>query len=366
VIEAIVPAGGERVVKLACGPAPAEEVAAVERLLDPFHGRDLLVRSPQDWQVVQRRSRADGEVFLTGRVRIPAETVEAHFAGKPPTGVLPDGWVPLALDPATRAFDLRVVLPAGGWYRLEVRARRGDEVVAESTVERFGIGEVFVGAGQSNSTNCGQFPTKQESGLVAAFDGERWVRADDPIPGVHDRSGRGSFWPAFGDAMAERLGVPIGVAPTGHGGTSVNAWQPGGELFAWMTRRVEQLGPGGFRALLWHQGESDVRMDSDEYFRKLRAVIRESRAQAGWEIPWFVAQVSYLNPEASRFDSTRDAQARLWSEGEALQGPDTDTLTGDARDHDGKGVHFSPQGLRAHGRLWADRVAPWVESRLAR
>ncbi|HLK58969.1 MAG TPA: hypothetical protein VKU00_20515, partial [Chthonomonadaceae bacterium] len=58
---------------------------------------------------------------------------------------------------------------------------------------------------------------------------------------------------------------------------------------------------------------------------------------------------------------TRDAQKKLWDTGIALEGPDTDTLTGDNRDFDGKGIHFSPKGLHAHGRLWADKVSVYLD-----
>ena len=180
--------------------------------------------------------------------------------------------------------------------------------------------------------------------MVASFSGTAWQLADDPQPGVADQSQGGSFWPAFGDAMYDRFGVPIGVAATGYGGTSVNQWQPDGDLFPWMMTRMYQLGPSGFRALLWHQGESDVEMPSDEYYDKLRHMILFSRADAGWYVPWFVAQASYHNPEKPSFESVRNAQARLWQEGIALEGPDTDTLTGDRRDLGGAGIHFSPKG----------------------
>ena len=116
-----------------------------------------------------------------------------------------------------------------------------------------------------------------------------------------------------------------------------------------------------FSALLWHQGESDVEMPSDEYYEKLRNIILSSRSQAGWYIPWFVAQASYHNPEKPRFDSVRNAQSKLWKEGIALQGPDTDTLTGDRRDLGGAGIHFSPKGLFEHGQLWTESVANYLD-----
>jgi len=258
-------------------------------------------------------------------------------------------------------------IPAGGWYSLEIRARKEGEIVATEQDDRFGVGEVFVGAGQSNSTNYGEFKTSQKSGMVSSFSGTHWQLADDPQPGVADSSQGGSFWPTFGDEMYEKYGVPIGVATTGYGGTSVNQWQPDGGLFRdWMMTRIHQLGPTGFRALLWHQGESDVQMPADEYYSKLRNVILSSRTQAGWEFPWFVAQASYHNPEKPQFDNIRQAQEKLWDDAVALAGPDTDTLTGDHRDLDGKGIHLSPKGLKSHGKMWVECVGVYLDEVLSK
>ena len=319
---------------------------------------ELVVLSPREYQVVQRRTKAAGDVLLSGRLGVGCDKVRVTMSGKAVSGPWSKTY-PVDVVGKTGAFFARVGVPAGGWYTARFEAMEGDKAVAKAEVAHFGVGEVFVGAGQSNSTNCGQERTQQTSGMVAAFSGRGWQLANDPIPGCHDTSRGGSFWPAFGDAMVVKFGVPIGVAPTGHGGTSVMLWQPGGELFGWMMERIEQLGPGGFRAVLWHQGESDVARTSDAYYEALKKVILASKEGAGWEFPWFVAQVSY-HPKQSHYDSTRTAQKRLWDDGVALAGPDTDALGPDYRDHEGRGIHFSPKGLKEHGRLWADKVAAYL------
>lgn len=325
---------------------------------------ELALLSPRPYQVVQRRSREEGHVLVSGRVAGDCERVEIRCEGHSSFGPLPSDWQPATYSPAAGAFSTLLPLPAGGWYALQARAFAGGVVVAEASAEPFGVGEVFATAGQSNSTNCGQFPIQQYSGMVASFGGTHWQIADDPQPGCHDGSGGGSPWPAFGDALYARYGVPIGIAATGHGGTSVNQWQPGDELFQWLMTRLWQLGPGGFRGLLWHQGESDVAMPSAEYVEKLTRVIRQSQADAGWAFPWFVAKVSYHNVENPRWESMRTAHQALWDAGLALPGPDTDDLVGDHRDFDGAGIHFSPKGLKAHGELWARDVGTYLDSTL--
>ena len=322
---------------------------------------EVTVLSPRNFQVFQRQTKLAGRIFLSGRVRPACDKVEARVMGKSVMGILPGAWQNVPFLPVTQGFSANLPTSAGGWYKVEVRALKAGQTVGQSSVENVGIGEVFVGAGQSNSTNSGEEHIQPTSGMVSAFSGTNWQIANDPQPGTHDRSGGGSFWPAFGDAMYQKYHVPIGVAVTGHGGTSVNQWQPEGELFHWMLTRIHQLGPNGFRAVLWHQGEADTFMTTDDYARRLTTVIQSSKQLAGWEFPWVVAQVSYRNPGQASFASTRDAQKRLWDTNIALEGPDTDTLTGDNRDTGGQGIHFSRKGLVAHGQLWADKVGVWLD-----
>ena len=326
----------------------------------------LTVLSPRPFQVSQRHCRETGRVLVSGRVDGACEQLQVRFSGASGFGELPQGWQTVAHCPRSGNFNATFDLPAGGWYALEAQALSAGQAVAAATVAQFGVGEVFATAGQSNSTNCGEFPIKQYSGMVSSFGGTHWQIADDPQPGCHDQTGGGSPWPAFGDALYAILGVPIGIAATGHGGTSVNQWLPEDELgvYPWMMTRLWQLGPQGFRAMLWHQGESDVMMPAQEYVDKLTRIIRLSQQEAGWAFHWCVAKVSYHNVENPRWESMRAAHQQLWDEGVAMPGPDTDTLVGDHRDFDGTGIHFSPKGLKAHGELWAELMAAYLERAL--
>jgi len=358
--------GESKQLRLRFGKATPKEDQELVQLNALPPDSPLTILSPRNHQVFQRNTANEGEILVSGRCSTEVDEIEFRVRGESKDGPLPEQWISMPPLSAISEFNATVPVPAGGWYSLEVRAKNEGKVVAEQRVEQFGVGEVFVGAGQSNSTNSGEFKTQQKSGMVASFSGSHWQIADDPQPGVADSSQGGSFWPAFGDALYEKYRVPIGVATTGYGGTSVNQWKADGHLFNWMMSRVHQLGPRGFRALLWHQGESDVQMSSDEYYEKLRNVIVSSRAKAGWEFPWFVAQATYHNPERLRFEGVRSAQQRLWTDAVALEGPDTDTLTGDHRDLKGLGIHFSPKGLKAHGEMWAELVGAHLDEALSK
>ena len=372
---------------LCFGLWPATRVHAAE----PLH-----LSVPRDLQVVQRH-RLDAGVIPIG--------------GEWPNGLDPQrpavlrgrlhrdgdgdgGWRDLPTSVSDGRFSSRLEAPAGGWYRVELQILVAGEVVATAAVERVGVGEVFVVAGQSNSANHGEERQKVQSGRVVAFDGEVWRMADDPQPGASGNGG--SFIPAFGDAMVQRFGVPVGVLACGLGGTSVREWLPrgatfpnpptvearvkrrpdgtwesDGEAYANLVRRLKQPGERGFRAVLWHQGESDANQADPTrtlrgalYREYLSRIIRDARRDIGWEVPWFVAQVSYHVPGDESSPDIREAQLSLVSDGLAWSGPDSDALGSAYREAGGKGVHFSGPGLREHGQRWAGKVAAWLEAEL--
>src|SRR6185312_14545915 len=131
------------------------------------------------------------------------------------------------------------------------------------------------------------------------------------------------------------------------------------------------LGPNGFRAVLWHQGESDVKQPAANeispaiYREYLQHVIETSRVSAGWRVPWFVAQVSYHSPEDQGTPELRDTQKSLVKDGMVLAGPNTDELGPEFREKNGKGIHFNARGLQKHGELWAQIVGDWLTQQMA-
>jgi hypothetical protein len=352
----------------------------------------LTISSPLEYQVFQRGTRLHGAILVRGSAlavtRVEAR-VEGTFIEKP----LPGRWQRLALDQTKKQFSGQLPVIAGGFYSVEIKATNNVGQPTFLTVRHVGVGEVFVIAGQSNSTNYGEVPQTIQTGMVSTFSGTEWSLANDPQPGVQDNSRKGSFIPSFGDALHRRYHVPIGIASVGHGSTSVRQWLPAdtpvhvmptmtryiktdtngtlvsdGTLFAGMMLRIHQLGDHGFRALLWHQGESDSHqpaehdIDAITYRSMTVTLIRASRKQAGWDFAWFVAQATYHTPDDPSCPPIREAQRSLWQADLVIEGPDTDTLTAPYRQNGGKGTHFNDAGLKAHGLLWADKVSQYLDT----
>ena len=260
----------------------------------------LTLDSPRDRQVFQRFNATTGHVTLAGT------------SDKPLRYRLTGDWQTLEPDATTHRFDARIETKAGGWYRLEVEAGE-----AKTTVEHVGVGEVFIVAGQSNAGNYGSEKLTLQSDRVSAFDGKNWTLANDPQPGAGGKNG--SFIPAFADAMVQRFDVPIGIVAVAQGGTSVREWLPkgikfkqntttgegvtkvgdefesNGALFEKLTAPMKTLGIHGFRAVLWHQGESDAgqaragypadrQISGAQYVEFMEQLIRRSRNVATWPV----------------------------------------------------------------------------------
>jgi hypothetical protein len=352
----------------------------------------VTLTSPLDFQVFQRQARCKGSIQIRGIARAHADRAEARVTGNSPCGTLSGKWKRLSLNAASGEFQGDLAAIPGGFYQVEIRLAASRKTTADVVVPHVGVGEVFVISGQSNATNYGEVPQKVQTGMVTSFSGTSWRIADDPQPGVQDNSSKGSFIPPFGDALFRKYGVPIGIASVGHGSTSVRQWLPQGErmqqiptmtkyvitepdgtlesdgtLFNGMMARIQQLGVHGFRALLWHQGESDAnqkpghQISPQEYEKMMELIIQESRKKAGWDFPWIVAEASYHTPDDPSSEPIRSAQRDLWSKGIALEGPDTDTLGPSYRQNGGTGVHFSDAGLKAHGLLWATKVEAYLD-----
>ena len=357
-----------------------------------LNGAELILTSPVDYQVTQRLTREAGRVRVVGEwvSESPAQglVIEARLSGV----VEESSWFPVPVAWTGGAFRGVMAVPAGGWWTVEFRVMDQGTELARQTVPHFGVGEVFVVAGQSNSANHGEEKQTPRTGLVSSKDGDSWRLAVDPQPGASGRGG--SFLPPFADAIVEREGVPVGLVACGIGATSVREWLPEGAVFPnpptiesrvvekpdgqWASQgaayrmfvdRIKSLGPQGFRAVLWHQGESDANQRDPSrtlpgrlYREYLEQLIRDSRKEIGWDAPWFVAQVSYHGPGDEGSEDIRQAQASLWRDGIAFEGPDSDALKGRFRERDGQGVHFSGPGLREHGARWAAKVLPWLEA----
>lgn len=303
----------------------------------------MVIESPVPNQVVQRNAPAI--------LRVKGASAAIQWRVVPLTNAFGKGtdWTAL---PATEWKP-----PAGGWYRLEVRS--GTET---AHVEPFGVGEVFVIAGQSYADNCSDEPlkVKEPQGRVTVLDPKTggWRKADDPQP-TPSQHRAGSIWPPFGDELVKTLTVPVGMVNVAVAATSSAQWMPGQGLHNNLLAAGRAV--GRFRAVLWQQGESDVmgHVPTATYVENLKTIRGALVKECGFEGPWLPAKSTihptvYNNPKQEAV--IRSAIDQLWRTPGFRPGPDTDTLTGENRGGAGSRQHFSASGQRRAAALWVGAV----------
>ncbi|MFO0917132.1 MAG: sialate O-acetylesterase [Planctomycetaceae bacterium] len=275
----------------------------------------------------------------------------------------PVEWTPLKVTLLERQRQALLRVPAGGWYRLELQCRAAGKVVRELSVEPFGVGEVFVIAGQSYAVGANDEVLKvtEPERRVAAFNwrDDAWQVCDDPVPHVGEK---GTIWPPLGDVLAPLLQVPVGFVNAAVGGTSTRQWSTDGPLFADLVAAGKKT--KRFRYVLWQQGESDVIENTAQevYVERLIDIRREAMKQWNLDVAWLPAK-STLHPtvyrQPEREDRIRAAIGVLWKTPGFRPGPDTDVLDGENRGGIGSMRHFSGVGQRRAAQLWF--AALWQE-----
>lgn len=381
------------------------------------------IASPANYRVYQRQGNNAAVATVSGRLLSKNFKTLHMTIVRESDGSTLFKWKQLAVNKLLR-FTANVRLPAGGWYRahLKVQGSNGQSLTMSTGV--FGVGEVFVTAGQSNSTNSashrtsegtyGPLPQQVEVDpatntfrRVVAWDGAKWRIAHDPQPQpanalptatgekdpapprTGDGSKGGSTWALLGNQLESELHVPVAFISVGWGGTAIEQWQKTstmaqtkfpGTTNGYLNRRLgwvlKAFGKNGVRAVLWHQGEANTfflnRMGVKEtaavtYANNLRQLIMDSRAAAGFVVPWFVSTVSYPgdfyeDPTGHKVDAekaVRDGQQRaIANTAGVFAGIDTDSLTG-ATEPDGfrssyDGIHLSKRGLDEASHRWLE------------
>lgn len=327
----------------------------------------LSVSSPRPRQIVQRSAENLGRFTVTGLTgsltnlaRIEARMLV--MPGLTNNGVSTD-WV-VIVDAATNGAFTGTLpnIAAGGWFRLEVRAVDADtNELAVAAVDRLGVGDIFLTAGQSNAGCFGspqQVPTddRVSSFYVAP---KTWVFARDGQP---DNSGGmgagGSPWPVLGSILVASNQVPVGFVCLAVGGSALASWLPGTTSFQNLSNVMRLFGTNGLRAVLWHQGETDAAnlTTASNYTYMLSNVIVSSRTVAGWSVPWGIAEASYNAGNSLAGQEAVNAGQRqcIYNVPDCFRGARTDDFHLEGKLSDA--VHFNATGLAEHGRQWADAL----------
>lgn len=266
-------------------------------------------------------------------------------------------------------FRAQITNVNSGWYELEIRGLTNGNQVGLNKVNRVGIGEVFIVAGQSNAQggrNNADFATQIYYGANDDRVNGINFSTDDPnqsypfptitkIAAETDIAPKGKSswcWALLGDQLASNWNVPVLIFNAGVGGTTAANWSNTAnnntEPFIYLKKTMEYYAKiFGVRAVLWHQGESDIfgfqdnyPQSCENYKANILNTINKSREVLGANVPWVIAKVSryadYVIPELISCQQAIIATPNA----NCFEGPATDQIQPGGAFRDGT-LHFS-------------------------
>lgn len=364
----------------------------------------IKLTSPQNRAVYQRNGFGFSAVTVAGSYDKQVDKIEARLipvqAGQGTDTEFQD-WRTIKTLPLNGNFNT-VISVKQGWYRLEVRGSLNGTIIGDVvSVDRVGVGEVFVIAGQSNAqgvsgiqglgavddrVNCYGTPNDIVFGGTSNISLSPFSKLDNNTK-IAPRGFNAWYWGRLGDLLASRLNVPIMFFNVALEGTQSSAWAitaAGGDAYSpYDGSRYENKLPYknmsdvlkyyvpqlGIRAVLWCQGEADnyilntkQNISSVTYKNNLQTVINQTRNETNKDISWVVSLTSasapcpngcIVGPLAPSDNNILEGQRALARDiPNVFTGPATDGIQNPGRQD---GVHFN-SGLAQVAQEWSNSL----------
>ena len=278
----------------------------------------------KNFQILQRNENNVAKAVFSGK--IPANTdpnkkIYGRVLGENDNLVVIQ-WTEAEIS--GEEWTLKLDVPTGGLYRFEAAAADPSmpvwyaiEAPKFGIVKHFGVGDVYIMAGQSNMSGYGRdFAIDPPTlGVHLYANSGNWDIATHPL-----NDGTDTIYPlnyedscatcpglSFGRVLKERLNVPIGLIAAALGGSPLSRWDiaENGDLYKAMIQRVEDIGTG-VKGIIWYQGCSDADR-ADSYYDRFARFAAQCRKDLG-NIDIITVQ---LNHWAGGMDVKE--QDRLWA-----------------------------------------------------
>lgn len=340
-------------------------------LILPFFAKAQLdISFPEERAVFQRDNNNKGDVIVNGTVVNNANVVEGRLVPVPNwQGKLTD-WQVIDTDIADGAYSGKLS-GIGGWYQVQIRSRKNGETLSLKTVDKVGIGEVFIVAGQSNAQGFLSFnPKGAKDDRVNGYGYYQKTELEENPPlgnirhlsrelnvGPHGQSAWA--WGELGDLIVAKYNVPVLFFNASYEGTSIENWVSSAKGIDTRLASLENsistnnapysylriilqnhVSLYGLRSILWIQGEQDFNTSKINYKRDLDFLVKQASKDVGKDLSWMVSKTSYIFDQT--FLQIIQAQEEVIRENvNVFEGPLTDYLQNPRID----GVHFSNEGI---------------------
>jgi hypothetical protein len=340
----------------------------------------MTVSSPASRIVYQRNNGNAALVRIAGTCA-GVSRVEARLVAR--QGGTSTDWT--TIDDSTSGAYAGTLTGTGGWYQLEIRGFSGASVVATTSVDRVGIGEVFVVVGHSVAhTGVDNIAGASDDRvntipLLGGTMHDNYNNTGDPqyLPRAYGHYGSGVspapfggnnyFWSRFAEILSQRKNVPVIVYNAAFGGTSLEHWSKSSQGiqfehgFVKSSIRMPYINlynalktlvqPTGVRAILADQGANDwPNPDEDQVLGYYQTFVNQARADLGH------GSLAVVVNRATPFMTVhliRRVQERMIGTSSCFAGPDYDTLAAEDR-YDG--IHLALSGQSKVAQMWSDAL----------
>lgn len=298
---------------------------------------------------MQRDPAGFAHIPVTAYTYFPYANIKAILT--PTEGnIYPGNEINISQDQVAQGFLHFNFQAESGWYQLKLIGETEAGLVDSTIVPRIGVGEVFMVAGNSNAMGLPGLGAKDASQNVISFNRINkvlnteniTVAPDQPTPApafdvllkdnfVFPTGETSWYWGELGDMLATRWNCPVLFfnaawaaansenyrdAATGKDAYNlyVGKFWPNRQPYSNIVNTLKYLTAlTGVRAVLWSHGENDAQLGFTEtnYFNHIQTLIRNSRIDAGYNVPWVLARNSVSNLLPNPYLPVLNAQNRL-------------------------------------------------------
>jgi len=221
----------------------------------------------------------------------------------------------------------------------------------------------FLLIGQSNMAGRGNIgevePIENKNCFMLRMG--RWQAMSEPVNpdrGIFTGKYRSGVCLAasFADGYARETGNLAGLIPCADGGTSIDQWHEGGELFdhaVMMTKLA--LRSSELCGILWHQGEADCTKDEnvDSYKGKFIAMASALRREIGCgDVPILVGELSHSYTIGDRVFADRPERLNRIFHEISKELPACKVVSSEQLTMKADGLHFDSASLRTFGERY--------------
>ncbi len=255
---------------------------------------------------------------------------------------------------------LKIVANQCHGYGNHYELREEEKVAAEMpTKEKF---DLYLLIGQSNMAGRGAI-TQDESvsrqRLLKFSQRNAWAPGVDPLHTDKPAAAGVGLGTSFGREMADvDKSITVGLIPCAVGGTPLQRWEKGGDLYEQALVRAKlAMKDGTLKGIIWHQGEGDSAKEETarSYGTRLAKMVADLRVDLGaGEVPFVAGMLGEFLAA-----TTKEGTPSYWQMVNEQIGalpkavPNTAVVESTGLKHKGDVVHFDTPSLREFGRRYA-------------